>query len=93
MSKSLDIADLKKKHVLTVQQAAFYAGTSRPVVDRWLENGDLGFFVLPRTSSRKRQRRIFLAELDTFLNKIYKKNEQRSVNQKRQSLLLLGRSN
>ena len=79
MSKSLDIADLMKKHVLTVQPVAFYSGTSRPVVERWLENGDLGFFVLPHTSTRKRQRRIFKLELDAFLTKIYQKKEKRMI--------------
>lgn len=71
MSKSFDIAELKKRNVLTVQQAAFYAGTSRPIVERWLNNGDLGSFVLLRTSGKKRQRQIFRAELDAFLESIY----------------------
>ena len=92
MSKSFDIAELKKRNVLTVQQAAFYAGTSRPIVERWLDNGDLGYFVLPRTSIRKRQRRIFRAELDAFLEKLYQKKETVSSKPKRRPLILLERS-
>ena len=91
MNKSFDIAALKKKNVLTVQQAAFYAGTSRPVVDRWLDSGDLGFFILPHTSSKKRQRRIFRAELDAFLEKLYQKNEPMPLKAKKQPLILLER--
>ena len=92
MSKIFDIVDLKKRNVLTVQQAAFYAGTSRPVVERWLDNGDLGYFVLPRTSLKKRQRRVFRVELDTFLNGLYQKKEPISPKPKRQSLILLERA-
>ena len=91
MKRSFDIADLKKMNVLTVQQAAFYAGASRPVVDRWLDNGDLGYFVLPHTSSKKRQRRIFRAELDAFLERLYQKKEKDSSRPKLQPLILLER--
>jgi excisionase family DNA binding protein len=92
MGNSFDISELKKENVLTVQQAAFYAGTSRPVVERWLDSGDLGYFVLPRTSSRKRQRRIFRAELDAFLESLYQKKAIVASKQKRQPLILLERS-
>jgi len=92
MSKSFDIADLRKRNVLTVQQAAFYAGTSRPVVDRWLDNGSLGFYILPYTSIKKRQRRIFRAELDVFLRGLYRKNSHAPAKQKKTGLILRERN-
>ncbi|MFC1544979.1 helix-turn-helix domain-containing protein [Gemmatimonadota bacterium] len=92
MSKAFDIRELKTRNALTVQQAAFYAGTSRPVVDRWLDNGDLGFYVLPHTSSKKRQRRIFRTELDDYLKSLYQKNQHIEKAEKR-PLILLDRTN
>jgi excisionase family DNA binding protein len=78
MKQTFDLDTLKKQRVFTVAQAAFYSGTSRDVVLRWLHNGLLGYFVLPNTSSRKVQRRILREELEQFLESQYKKAKPRT---------------
>lgn len=50
MKKPFDLEDLKRLRVLTVEQSAFYAATSRHVFLRWLEKRKLGYYVLSLTS-------------------------------------------
>ena len=64
-----------KQRALTVEQAAFYAATSRDVVLRWLNSGKLGYYILPNTSLKKIQRRILRQELDQFLEAQYRKSQ------------------
>jgi excisionase family DNA binding protein len=96
LGKSFDIENFKKLRALTVQQAAFYAATSRDVVLRWLNSGSLGYYILPNTSSKKVQRRILREELDNFLESQYRKTTPRRsqhfneiTNRKRPKLELL----
>lgn len=96
MEKSFDLHNLNRQRAFTVQQAAFYAATSRDVVLRWLNSGELGCYVLPNTSSKKVQRRILREELEQFLEAQYRKTKPRTSNCKiedykrqRPSLILL----
>lgn len=77
MVKTFDTEDLKRQRALTIQQAAFYANTSRDIVLRWLNSGMLGYYILPGTSSKKIQRRILREELDQFLEAQYRKSQPR----------------
>ena len=77
MEKTFDLGSLSRQRALTVQQVAFYAGTSRDIVLRWLNSGMLGYYVLPKTSSKKIQRRILREELDQFLEAQYRKCQLR----------------
>lgn len=77
MRKPFELEDLMRQRALTVQQAAFYASTSRDVVLRWLNSGNLGYYILPNTSAKKVQRRILREELDQFLEAQYRKHEPR----------------
>ena len=50
MKKHFALENLNRLRALTVEQAAFYAATSRHVFLRWLEKRKLGYYVLPLTS-------------------------------------------
>ncbi len=94
MKKPFDLEDLKRLRALTVEQSAFYAATSRDIVLRWLQNGKLGYYVLPNTSSKKIQRRILREELERFLDSEYRKRNPRKIeyiSRKRPELILLPR--
>ena len=94
MRKPFDLEKLQRLRALTVEQAAFFAATSRDVVLRWLISGELGYYVLPNTSSKKIQRRILREELERFLDSQYTKTNPRKVayvNCKRPTLELLPR--
>ena len=58
-----------EKRVLSVAEAAKYAGVSRGIIEYWLAQGLLQYEELPATGKKQRFIRIRKKDLDEFLDR------------------------